>query len=407
MVLAGKKEYNTGMWQSIKNIYHLFVAVLANIFYGFPGKRLTVIGVTGTDGKTTTVNLIYHILKEAGYSVSMVSTVGAVIHGKTSAIGFHVTTPSSLMLQKFLKQAAEGKGKQYLVLEVTSHALDQNRVWGIPFLIGVLTNITHEHLDYHKTYANYVKTKVKLLNRADIAIVNQDDHSYHKVKYFLKHDKKVVTYGSHNDANVSLSDIKIPHSIPQLYNKYNALAASIAAMQVGVEKKVVEKALKTFTFPKGRTEIVYDKDFTVMIDFAHTPNAFEQLLSSVKEETKGRLIHVFGSAGARDISKRPLMGNIASRYDDIVVLTSEDPRKEHPEKIMTEIENGMDKKERVEIYRIVDRKTAIKKAISLAKKGDLVVCTGKGHEESINYGNGEEPWNEFAVITEALKVRSS
>lgn len=391
------------MWQSTKNIYHLFVAIIANILYGFPANRLTVIGVTGTDGKTTTVNLIYHILKEAGYSVSMVSTVGAVIHGRASGIGFHVTTPSSLMLQKFLKEATLGKGKQYLVLEVTSHALDQNRVWGIPIFIGVLTNITHEHLDYHKTYANYVKTKVKLLNKASIAIINSDDNSYTKVKYFLHHNKKVITYGAGKEAEVSLSDIKIPSNIPQLYNKYNALAAFLTAMQVGVGKKIIEKALTTFTFPKGRTEIVYDKDITVMIDFAHTPNAFKQLLSSLKEETKGRLIHVFGSAGARDTSKRPVMGKVASTFDDIVILTSEDPRKEDPEKIISEIASGMDEKSKVAVVKVADRKAAIEKAISLAKKGDMIVCTGKAHEESINYGNGEEPWDEFAIVTQALK----
>lgn len=379
------------------------VAIIANILYGFPANRLTVIGVTGTDGKTTTVNLIYHILKEAGYSVSMVSTVGAVIHGRASSIGFHVTTPSSLMLQKFLKEATLGKGKQYLVLEVTSHALDQNRVWGIPIFIGVLTNITHEHLDYHKTYANYVKTKVKLLNKASIAIINSDDNSYTKVKYFLHHNKKVITYGAGKEAEVSLSDIKIPSNIPQLYNKYNALAAFLTAMQVGVGKKIIEKALTTFTFPKGRTEIVYDKDITVMIDFAHTPNAFKQLLSSLKEETKGRLIHVFGSAGARDTSKRPVMGKVASTFDDIVILTSEDPRKEDPEKIISEIASGMDEKSKVAVVKVADRKAAIEKAISLAKKGDMIVCTGKAHEESINYGNGEEPWDEFAIVTQALK----
>lgn len=390
------------MWQTSKNIYHLLVAILANIIYGFPGRKLTVIGVTGTDGKTTTVNLLYHILQEAGYSVSMVSTVGAVIHGKASGVGFHVTTPSSFKLQKFLSLAAKGKGKQYLVLEVTSHALDQNRVWGIPFATGILTNITHEHLDYHKTYAQYVRTKVQLLNRAEVAIINKDDHSYQKVKYFLKKKKRVITYGMEKGVDWSFKDVDIPQNIPQLYNKYNALAASLAAFHAGVKKGVIEKALKTFTFPKGRTEIVYDKDFTVMIDFAHTPNAFEQLLSSVRENTKGRLIHVFGSAGARDVSKRPLMGQIASRYDDVMILTSEDPRKENPEKIMHEIESGIDAKRKVAIYKIADRKKAIEKAISLAKSSDMVICTGKGHEESINYGHGEEAWSEFIVVKDAL-----
>lgn len=393
------------MWQNIKNIYHLFVAIFANLYYGFPGRKLTVIGVTGTDGKTTTVNMIYHILKEAGYPVSMISTVGAVIHGKQSDIGFHVTTPSAIKIQRFLHEAAKAGKNQYLVLEVTSHALDQNRVWGIPFTVGVLTNITHEHLDYHKTYASYVKTKVKLLNRAHTAIINKDDTSYAKVKYFLKKDRKIVAYGNKGGVSFSLNDVEIPKSMKELYNRYNALAASIAAMQVGIEKKIVERALKTFVFPKGRTEVVYDKDFTVMIDFAHTPNAFEQLLRSLRERAKGRLIHVFGSAGARDAAKRPVMGAVAGAYDDIIILTSEDPRKEDPEKIIQEIKSGIKTKRKVTIYTIADRKKAIEKAIFLAEKGDFIVCTGKAHEKSMNYGKGEEPWSEFNAVEQAIKKR--
>lgn len=403
--MVREKEYNSIMWQKVKNIYHLLVAIFANLVYGFPAKKLTVIGVTGTDGKTTTVNLIYHLLKEAGYPVSMISTVGAIIHGKESDIGFHVTTPSSIKLQQFLAEAAKGKGRQYLVLEVTSHALDQNRVWGIPFEIGVLTNITHEHLDYHKTYAEYVQAKLQLLNRARIAMVNKDDRSYHKVKYFLRKSLRVITYGAKDGVDMSFSDIKIPHSIEELYNKYNALAAAIAVMQLGVSHEIVEKALKTFILPRGRSEIVYEKGFTVMIDFAHTPNAFEQLLSSLRERTEGKLIHVFGSAGDRDISKRPEMGKVASFYDDVIILTSEDPRKEDSEKIMQEIQNGIDSKRKVEVYTIADRKMAIKKAISMAKKGDFVVCTGKAHEKSMNYGKGEEPWDEFRVVATVLESK--
>src|SRR5258708_7644628 len=178
------------MFRKIKNWYHLCVAILACIRYGFPAKKLIVVGVTGTDGKTTTVNLIYHILKTAGKRVSVVSTVGANINGEASLLGFHVTNPDSLSLQKFLRQAVSGiKAKEnYMVLEVTSHGLDQYRVWGIPFRVAVLTNVTSEHLDYHKTYENYVKTKVRLLQMANIAVVNKEDGSYRLVNRFLKKD---------------------------------------------------------------------------------------------------------------------------------------------------------------------------------------------------------------------------
>lgn len=392
------------MWQNAKNQYHLLVATLANCLYGFPARKLTIIGVTGTDGKTTTANLIYHMLHTAGYPVSVISTVGAVIQNDTSDIGFHVTTPSSLKLQSLLKKIGQTHEKQYVVLEVTSHSLDQYRVWGIPFTIGVLTNVTHEHLDYHKTYDNYVKTKTRLLNMASTAVVNKDDASVSTVKKYLT-NSHVKWYSVKNAADMTPNDISIPQSFLGEYNRYNALAAAEAALLVGVSKKDVEKALKTFVFPKGRTEIVYDKDFTVMVDFAHTPNAFRQLLSALRPRVKGRLIHVFGSAAKRDITKRPLMGEYASMYDDVMVLTSEDPRNENPEKIMDDIQSGIKKRKGLQVLRIADRRLAIDTAIALAQKGDFVVCTGKSHEKSMNMGHGEEAWDEFEAVKEALRKK--
>src|SRR5579859_5042748 len=189
LIHIGKRAlcmYNISMWQKVKNIYHLGVAVAANVYYGFPGRKLTVIAVTGTDGKTTTTNLIYHILKSSGKEVSMISTVGAKIHGKSSPLGFHVTNPSPFPLQKFLKVATSkkklNKKNNYLVLEVTSHGIDQHRIWGIPITLGLITNITHEHLDYHKNYEKYAKTKIKLLRSAKKALFNQDDESHNIIK---------------------------------------------------------------------------------------------------------------------------------------------------------------------------------------------------------------------------------
>lgn len=386
------------MWQMLKNCYHLLSAILANIAYGFPGKKLTVIGVTGTDGKTTTTSLIYHILVSNGYPSSLISTVSAIIHGKSYDTGFHVTNPSPFPLQRFLSQTVS-LGDTYLVLEVTSHGLDQNRVWGIPFAIGVLTNVSHEHLDYHKTYENYVKTKTKLLNMAKMAIINSDDSSYPLVKKFLR-NTHVLTYSLKN----SEKKFNPSSNFFGQYNTYNAYAAYLTCIQLGLTKKQIESALKTFVFPKGRGEIVYQKNFSIMIDFAHTPHAFEMLLSYLRSHTKGKLIHVFGCAGARDRSKRPLMGQIASLYDDTIILTSEDPRNENIQNIFSDIESGIKQKKGQEIFHIPNRKQAIEKAISLAKSGDYVVLTGKGHEQSINYGNGEEPWDEFSVVSDAVKI---
>jgi len=394
------------MWQKTKNIYHLVVAIFANILFFFPSRKMKIIAVTGTDGKTTTVNLIYHILKSSGAKVSMISSIAAVIDGKTYDTGFHVTTPASFALQKFLRKA-RNKKSEYFVLEVTSHAIDQNRIAGIAIKVGVLTNVTNEHLDYHKTYDDYLRTKLKLLEKAKIAIVNSDDSSY----MFLSEVKSRkargnwITYGlsESSDYNQSTFDIKENNLLGE-FNKYNILASVAACKALGIGDESIKKALKTFHLPIGRADYVYQKDFSIMIDFAHTSNASEQILKAVRPTVKGSLIHVFGSAGERDALKRPFLGEVSSQYCDILILTAEDPRTEDVNTIITEIETGI-KKGKCEVIRIPDRKEAIQAAIQMAKKNDLVLITGKSQESSMNYGKGEEPWDEYKMVEEALKAR--
>jgi len=388
------------MWQSLKNVYHLTIAVLANIWFGFPSRKLTVIGVTGTDGKTTTVGLIYHILHVSGASASMVSTIGAIINGQTHDVGFHVTTPSSWKLQSFIKKASEpSSDRKFLVLEVTSHALDQYRAWGINFTVGVLTNVTHEHLDYHKTWERYVKAKVRLLKAAKIALINKDDESYKQVS-----NLKFTTYGKRG-ADVTFGQFKFTTKLIGEFNKYNILAAVGVCKALGISDADIRKGIETFTPPIGRQEIVHEGEFMVMIDFAHTPNSFEKILPEIKRITKGRLIHVFGAAGKRDDTKRPLMGEVSAKYADIIVLTAEDPRGEDVNSINKQMMEGIEKsKEKREVYSIVDRKEAIIFAIGLAKKGDTVFLTGKSHEKSMNYSGAEEQWSEYEAVEEALKT---
>jgi len=395
------------MWQRIKNIYHFFIAIFANILFFFPSRKMKVVAVTGTDGKTTTVNLIYHILKSSGAKVSMISSISAVIDGKSFETGSHVTTPASFSLQRFLRKALNKKS-EYFVLEVTSHAIDQNRITGIPIKVGVLTNVTNEHLDYHKTYDNYLKTKVKLLRKAKICVVNSDDSSY----MFLsdvksrKIQENWITYGlsESSDYNEATFNIK-QNSLLGEFNKYNILASVAACKALGIEDEDIKKALKTFHMPIGRVDYVYQEDFSVMIDFAHTSNASEQILKAVRPIVKGSLIHVFGSAGERDVLKRPFLGEISSQYCDILILTAEDPRKEDVNTIIAEIEVGV-KKGKSEVIRIPDRKEAIQAAIQMAKKDDLVLITGKSQEDSMNYGQGEEPWDEYKMVKEALEARN-
>lgn len=394
------------MWQKIKNIYHLFVAALANLIFWFPARKLIVIGVTGTDGKTTTVSLIYHILKESGESVSMITSIGAKIRQKKYDTGYHVTTPGSFYLQRMLRQAVSFKNK-YFILEVTSHAIDQYRIWGIPFKIAVVTNITNEHLDYHKTYDNYFKTKQKLIKISDTAIVNQDDSSYNRLRESVTNKLKEnwVSYGLTNssDINPEIFPLK-DHNLIGEFNKYNILAAVSVCKNLGISDEKINKALKTYVLPVGRLDFVYEKDFKVMIDFAHTANAFQTVLSSIRPFVNGKIIHVFGSAGERDKLKRPLLGEISSNFSDIIVLTSEDPRSEDANKIIEEIKSGISN-EKVEVIKIVDRKEAIAAGIQMASKNDLVLITGKAQEKSMNYGKGEEVWDEYEAVSEALEKK--
>jgi UDP-N-acetylmuramoyl-L-alanyl-D-glutamate--2,6-diaminopimelate ligase len=395
------------MWQKTKNLYHLGIAIISNAWFNFPSRRLTIIGVTGTDGKTTTTSLIYHILHSAGLNASMVSSVGAIIGGKNFDVGFHVTTPSSFSLQRFLNKAVtSGKASKqnFLVLETTSHALDQYRVFGIKYDIGVLTNVTHEHLDYHKTYENYVKTKIKLFKMSDVAITNKDDESYDLInsKFKMK-NLYLITYGMAEDADVNPINFPFETDLLGDFNKYNVLAAVSACKALGIEDAEIRKAIKSFIPPRGREDTVYDKDFKVMIDFAHTPNAFKQILRSIRGDVKGRIIHVFGSAGLRDVTKRPIMGKNSSQYADIIVLTSEDPRTESVEQINGQVQSGIANK-KTKVFQISDRKEAIEKAIKMAKKGDFILITGKSHEKSMNYGHGETAWDEYKVVKDALKT---
>jgi UDP-N-acetylmuramoyl-L-alanyl-D-glutamate--2,6-diaminopimelate ligase len=394
------------MWQKIKNQYHLGQAIFANIIYLFPSRKLKVIGVTGTDGKTTTASIIYHVLERSGYKVALISSIGAMINGKSSDIGYHVTTPGRFALQSYLKRAAEDE-VEYVVLEITSHALDQYRAFGIPIEIGILTNVSNEHLDYHKTYRNYLRAKLKLLKKAKIAVINKDDKSYLSAKKELK-NKKTITYGLKKDSYVNPHVFPFRSKLIGKFNVYNCLAAISALRELHVPDEKIRKGIESFLAPTGRQEIVYDKNFMIINDFAHTPNSFMNILPELKKKTKGDLIHVFGTAGKRDRYKRPEMGRISSMYSDVIILTAEDPRDEPVEKIISEIESGIKSgyvKDKF-LYKIPNRKDAIEFAVSIAKSGDTVLLTGKGHEKSINYGKGEESWDENKTALHAVEMRN-
>lgn len=388
------------MLRSLKSLYHFIVAVIANIWFGFPSRKLTVIGVTGTDGKTTTTTLIYHILKQSGYKTSMITSVHAVVAGRAYDTGFHVTTPSAWWVQKYLREALDHKDT-HVVLEVTSHALSQSRVWGVRFAVGVITNVTHEHLDWHGTFEKYLRTKLKLLRSAEIPVINRDESDlYTKALPYLQH-RRYITYGIRRDSMVNPTSYPFTSRLPGEFNRYNVLAALSVADALAIDRKKATKAIASFAGIIGRMEIVAKKPFRVIVDFAHTPNALMKALRTVRKMTRKRVIHVFGSAGLRDRAKRPMMGEASSTYADIIVLTEEDYRTEDVNSIMDQIAGGIavDKT----VYRYPNRREALEFALREAKRGDIVIATGKGHEKSLCRGTTEYPWSDQAEIKKILK----
>lgn len=405
------------MVRNIKNFLHFLNACVATLFYGYPARKMTVVGITGTDGKTTTAHLLYHILKETGKKVTLISSVAAYIGKKEYDTGFHVTTPSPWDLQKLLSKA-QREGCKIAVLEVTSHALDQYRTVGSSIDIGIITNVSHEHIDYHKTFANYLSAKAKILRGIKVGIINRDDKNYEFLASRAR--SKVLTFSLRLNADYTPKKVKLRSKLLGDFNRYNALAAAAAASYLKIQKKTIERGISKFGGVNGRMEFVQtNKPFTIIIDFAHKLNALENALRSVRAITKGKVIVVFGCAGLRDSIKRPLMGKIAGTLADIVVLTAEDPRTEDVRKIIDQIAQGFKGLSVVEgdrhnvnlkmlrkgkyYFKIPDRQESINFAIrNLAKAGDTILLCGKGHEKSMCWGKIEYPWDEHKAVEKAL-----
>lgn len=361
-----------------------------------------MIGVTGTDGKTTTSFLIYQILRAAGKKVGLIATTGAFLQDKKIDTGLHTTTPNPKILQCLISEA-RSIGCEYLVLEVTSHSLDQHRIWGINFDIAVLTNITHEHLDYHKSFYRYTLVKSKLFNKAKVAFINI------KYSYFAKIIKKKNIKMIFYSYNLLPSFLRktVFKRFTQDYNRENLTAAVLVAKEIGLSKESLVRSIKRLKLPEGRLDFVKNKrDIKIVIDFAHTPHGLEKLLGFlIRQKGKGKLIVVFGCAGERDKTKRPLMGKVASYFADILILTAEDPRSEKVSEINLQIKKGIHNK-KVKVFEIENRGEAIYFAINkLAKKGDTVAICGKGHERSICLGDKEYSWSDRKAVLKSLEGR--
>ncbi len=406
---------------------------LAAAFYGFPARKLTMIGVTGTDGKTTTTNMIYQILLAAGYKSGMISTINAVIGDQVLDTGFHVTTPDAPDIQRYLSQMVE-QGLTHVVLEVTSHGLAQHRADACEFDVAVITNITHEHLDYHGSYETYRSAKARLFIDLNTtlakeqgnprrSVLNRDDASFNYLSEVST--GSLLSYGFHPEADIRPVNIEhIDDGINFVvvgkgqqfsifcplsgdFNISNCLAAiSATVFTLGVSPDAAQAGIAELKNVPGRMEkINLGQDFTAIVDFAHTPNALQCALRSVRQYTHGKVIAVFGAAGLRDRQKRRMMAETSVELADLTILTAEDPRTELLDDILAEMAAGASSKEGIEgvtFWRIPDRGAAIRFAVAKAQAGDVVIACGKGHEQSMCFGEVEYPWDDRIAMQSAL-----
>ena len=397
------------------------LAYAAKEFYGRACEKLCIIGITGTNGKTTTAHMIAHILTESGVKCGVIGTVGTVF--QDSFLPSSHTTPDPVTLHQIFSKMAES-GITHVVMEVSSHALAQDRVYGVNFKVGVFTNLSVDHLDYHGDMQNYAKSKLKLFEQAEICIANKDSDFSEPFVNFKSGENGVLTFSAHADSdykaeNISVTSngngfnivksnsftpIKIKQKISGFFNVYNALAAFAAVDSLGLDSSEISAGLAGFSSVKGRMETVETgRDFSVIIDFAHTPDGLGNLLSSVRSFCKGEVLVVFGCGGDRDKSKRPMMGRIAEALADKIFLTSDNPRNENPQEIIDDILRGMKNSSKTRVF--VDRREAICTALETAKKNDVVVLAGKGHE-TYQIINGEKKhFDEREEIENFLKNR--
>ncbi len=394
---------------------HWGEAIIEQTIFGFPAHGLKVIGVTGTDGKTSTCTLIAQMLRSSGHKIAMITTISIDYGdgGGERPNPTRLTSLGSLQLVKELKKV-KAAGAEWLVLETTSHALAQHRVWGIPYSVAVMTNVSHEHLDYHGSFEHYRDSKKRLFTQTDqnrkglrVGIANADDPSgalfaaevKHPILYGLKAGDLKATKveltpsGSSYEVEIDGQRLKIECHLPGSFNVYNSLAAVGVGRAIGLTNDQIERGIASLKAVEGRmTRVDEGQDFGVIVDYAHTPESFEKIFKEVRPLVKGRLICAFGSAGRRDEAKRAAQGKIAGQHCDIVIATEEDDRDVDGQEILEQIASGAEaagKRRGESLFLVHVREKAVDKAIELAKGGDMIVLLGKGHEKSI-LGNGPQ-----------------
>lgn len=411
-------------YNSLVKPLHFAQAVQAELKYDWPAKRLRVIAVTGTNGKTTTSFMIWKMLNEAGRKAGILSTVGWATGGDDlHAQVEHMTTERVEVLNERMREVAEAKA-EFLVLETTSHALSQSRILGVPIEIAVFTNLAQEHLDYHKTFENYRAAKMKLFRRAKYGVINADDENakFFESCFVEKNGRargKYITYGIENGemrarkvklgvngVEYSCSDIKVRTQIPGKFNVYNSLAAVCVGRKIGLTDKQISRGILALEAVEGRmTRVQEGQDFEVIVDYAHTPDALEKVFESVRGH-EGRIIAVHGGAGRRDHGTREPRGEILGRESDIVIITEDDSRDEDSAEIAQMFVEGASRAGKAlgkDLFVELDREKAIQRALMEAKRGDLVLVLGKGHEKTILRKDGAHEFEDIKVVQKYLR----
>jgi UDP-N-acetylmuramoyl-L-alanyl-D-glutamate--2,6-diaminopimelate ligase len=387
----------------VLSFYHFILAFLGALIYGFPSKKLILIGITGTNGKTTTTEMIAEIFEKAGKKIALLNSIRFKIGEKEEINKLRMTMPGRFFIQRFLKKAVK-EGCEYAILEVTSEGIKQHRHRFLDFKIAVFTNLAPEHIEAHGSFEKYREAKGKLFQVVkEIHVINIEDKNS---DYFLKFPaKRKITYGL-KKGEINLENTKIKLKIPGEFNIYNALAAISVAISQGIDKNFAIKVLEEFKGVPGRMEEVISKPFKVIVDYAFTPNALEKVYQTLinleprSYNLKPKLICVLGACGGgRDKWKRPVLGELAAKYCDEVIVTNEDPYDEDPWQIIEQVASGTKGKAR----KILDRREAIREALKLAKEGDIVVITGKGCEPSIVIRGKKIPWDDRKVVKEEFK----
>lgn len=389
-------------------------------YYGNPSKKMNMIGVTGTNGKTTVTYLLKSIFESAGQKTGIIGTIGSVVDEKI--IKTENTTPESTIIQEHLSTMVNANVKN-CVMEVSSHSLDLKRVEDCNFDVGIFTNLSRDHLDYHKTLENYFKAKLKLFFMTKKAnIINIDDDYGDRIIKSTSHlNTSIITFGIEGKADIFATDIDyhlegvnfvlntpkgsidIHLNIPGKFSVYNALAAASCAYAYNLDLVHIQSGLAKVKGVKGRFELVpIDRDFSVIIDFAHTPDGLEKVLTTIRQFAEGRIVALFGAGGNRDKSKRPIMGETVGKYADFLIVTSDNPRNEDPKKIIEDVVAGV-KKVNNNYITIVDRKEAIRYALENAKPKDIILLAGKGHETYTIINDKVIPFDEKQIVLDILK----